>query len=491
LEPESTILIVDDEPVGRDTLEALLTNQGYRLCFASDGYEALSVAADVRPDLILLDVMMPGMDGFEVCRRLRADASLAEVPVVMVTALDDQDSCLRGIEAGADDFITKPFNRAELRARARTITRLNRYRALLVGRARFEWVIDHAADGYLIIDGSDRVLYANELAHLYLDLGDAPEMGPGEGFVSVARRRYRCEPRDAWASWPEVDRGSHVRRYLVQPESLAAHAFWLQVDVLADAPGAARQRVVRLRDVTAEMAQQREVRSFHRAISHKLRTPLTGMLGSLELLTCAADTLTTQEVIEFARMAHDSARRLQESLEDVLSYLGAAGLAWGTDRIQLGELQELALDLARDLGIEAICVDLPTELAGLSVLLSKRGVELALWEVLDNAIKFHPARSPTVDVSISRVDDRHVSVQVMDDGVMLSPEQLSQLWTPYYQGEKYFTGEAHGMGLGLATVASLVWEVGGTCRARNRQDRPGVIVELILPVEGSDERTSQ
>jgi len=136
-------------------------------------------------------------------------------------------------------------------------------------------------------------------------------------------------------------------------------------------------------------------------------------------------------------------------------------------------------------------VDLPTELAGLSVLLSKRGVELALWEVLDNAIKFHPARSPTVDVSISRVDDRHVSVQVMDDGVMLSPEQLSQLWTPYYQGEKYFTGEAHGMGLGLATVASLVWEVGGTCRARNRQDRPGVIVELILPVEGSDERTSQ
>jgi DNA-binding response OmpR family regulator len=74
--------------------------------------------------------MMPGMDGYEVCRRLRADARLAEVPVIMVTALDDQASRLAGLEAGADDFITKPFNRAELRARVRTIARLNRYRRL-------------------------------------------------------------------------------------------------------------------------------------------------------------------------------------------------------------------------------------------------------------------------------------------------------------------------------------------------------------------------
>jgi DNA-binding response OmpR family regulator len=124
----STILIVDDEPAGRDTLEALLMAQGYNLAFASNGPEALAKAAELTPDLILLDVMMPGMDGFEVCRRLRTDPLLTEVPVIMVTALDDRDSRLRGIEAGADDFVTKPFDRAELRARVRTITRLNRYR---------------------------------------------------------------------------------------------------------------------------------------------------------------------------------------------------------------------------------------------------------------------------------------------------------------------------------------------------------------------------
>ena len=127
---DSLILIVDDSPVGRQALESLLKNQGYQLAFAADGQEALNQANALMPDLILLDVMMPLMDGFEVCRHLRTNPALSEVPVVLVTALDDKESRLQGIEAGADDVITKPFDRAELRARVRTITRLNRYRKL-------------------------------------------------------------------------------------------------------------------------------------------------------------------------------------------------------------------------------------------------------------------------------------------------------------------------------------------------------------------------
>jgi diguanylate cyclase (GGDEF)-like protein len=128
---KSIILVVDDEIVSRYTVEALLSSEGYNLEFAESGEEALAKATQLVPDLMLLDVMMPGMDGFEVCTRLRANPRLAELPVVMVTALDDRESRLRGLEVGADDFMSKPFDRAELRARIRTITRLNRYRRLV------------------------------------------------------------------------------------------------------------------------------------------------------------------------------------------------------------------------------------------------------------------------------------------------------------------------------------------------------------------------
>ena len=132
------ILIVDDTPSARETLGAQLLPEGYRLEYAASGAEALERAGALKPDLILLDVMMPEMDGYEVCRRLRDTAELAEIPIVMVTSLDDRASRLVGLEAGADDFLSKPVDRAELRARVRTITRLNRYRLLSVERKEAE-----------------------------------------------------------------------------------------------------------------------------------------------------------------------------------------------------------------------------------------------------------------------------------------------------------------------------------------------------------------
>jgi len=131
----SNILIVDDDSRGRETLEAVLTGLGHNLHFCDNGLDALKQASILQPDLILLDVMMPGIDGFEVCRRIRADPLLADVPVVMTTALDDKASRLEGIEAGADDFISKPIDRMEIRARVNTIIRLNRYRKLMKQQA--------------------------------------------------------------------------------------------------------------------------------------------------------------------------------------------------------------------------------------------------------------------------------------------------------------------------------------------------------------------
>lgn len=130
----STLLIVDDNASARETLIAMLESENYQIELAQDGFQALQMLNKLQPDLILLDVMMPGMDGYEVCRRIRATPLLAEVPIILLTALDDRASLLKGIEVGADDFLSKPVDRYELTARVRTITRLNRYRTLMEQR---------------------------------------------------------------------------------------------------------------------------------------------------------------------------------------------------------------------------------------------------------------------------------------------------------------------------------------------------------------------
>jgi adenylate cyclase len=120
------ITVVDDTPQNVKLLEATLEPRGYQVISASSGEEALEKIAAEQPDLVLLDVVMPGMDGYEVCRRLRADPATALLPVVMITASGDEQK-LAAIEAGADDFIPKPFDQAELVARIRSLLRIKRY----------------------------------------------------------------------------------------------------------------------------------------------------------------------------------------------------------------------------------------------------------------------------------------------------------------------------------------------------------------------------
>src|SRR5512134_509107 len=154
-----TILIVDDEPAGRETLESILEPEGYYLVLAENGFQAIEQAKAVLPDVILLDVMMPGMNGFEVCRRIRREKELAEVPILFLTALDDRQSLLNGLEAGADDFISKPFDRYELRARLLGITRLNRYQKLIQERTKLREANAHLLTAYeATIEGWSRAL---------------------------------------------------------------------------------------------------------------------------------------------------------------------------------------------------------------------------------------------------------------------------------------------------------------------------------------------
>lgn len=123
----SHILVVDDLPANTRVLEALLTREGYRVTCAANGEQALEEVAKERPDLVLLDILMPKIDGYEVCRRLKNDPATRLIPVVLVTGLTDTDSRIRGLEVGADDFMSKPFIVPEMRARVASLLRIKRY----------------------------------------------------------------------------------------------------------------------------------------------------------------------------------------------------------------------------------------------------------------------------------------------------------------------------------------------------------------------------
>lgn len=142
----STILVVEDDPIIRQTVEYALRRAGFDVRSAATGPDALSVAAEAHPDLVLLDIMLPGMDGYEVASRLRE--SDRETAIIMVTALDTERDKVRGLDVGADDYITKPFSTEELLARVRANLRRVRARETLTDTGTIEFgdlVIEPAA----------------------------------------------------------------------------------------------------------------------------------------------------------------------------------------------------------------------------------------------------------------------------------------------------------------------------------------------------------
>jgi len=125
---DSTVLVVDDNEQNLELLQAYLETLGCKIQVARDGVEALESVARSRPDLILLDIMMPRMSGFEVCRKLKGDEKTRAIPVVMVTALNELGDIERGVESGTDDFLSKPVNKLELLTRVKSLLRVRHLR---------------------------------------------------------------------------------------------------------------------------------------------------------------------------------------------------------------------------------------------------------------------------------------------------------------------------------------------------------------------------
>lgn len=481
----NTILIVDDDLSGRIALEQLLQDEGYRLIFAQDGKTALQEAIANTPDLILLDVEMPDMNGFEVCKHLRVHEILAETQIILVTGLGDRQSRLLGIEVGADDFISKPYDALELLAKVRAVIRLNRYRRLLAERAKFEWVIEQAKDGYILIDEAGYIHYANPKARQYLALPTSKDELISLTFRTLAAKLYHLEPEAMWANWPPSvtnNLSAYPALFLIQPESSTSPLLWLQVDIVPMPIIADKNILIRLSNVTEKTSLKGEIWKFHTLIQHKLRTPLTSMLGGLELLASGGEWLEATEITEFAQIALQGATRLKGELEDILQYLSVPSLAKDSQGFAFAQFEQTVSLINNKLELASLVTKGLEQVKGAKLLLSAQAFELILWELLENTKKFHPQGLPKVEIVLTKTSPKEINIKICDDGMTLTQAQLVRAWLPYEQIEEKLSGQVAGMGLGLAMVASLVWNIGGSCQIYNQQNSPGIIVELNLPL---------
>lgn len=480
----SRVLIVDDQALMRNHMNRLLKEEGYELHFAENGIEALDKIYQLRPDLVLLDIRIPGIDGFEVCERTRAHPPTADIPIIIVTAFDDRKARLRGIEAGADDFIPKPYDTLELKARIRTITRLNRYRRLLVEKSKFRLVADLSHNGYLLIDEHDNITFANQQARLYLGLPVDMETEVNGPFLEIARRRYQCESEKAWDNWPSSPADNEVR-YFVRPESSKLPALWLQVQILDQIESDSQMVwMVSIKDVTQQMVAKQDMWKFQRAIHHKMRTPLIGMYSGIQFLANFHTELPPEEVGDLLETALKHGQRLKLIIEDVLRYVDSPNFAKSGRGFSLADFEETVNQVVETLEVRQVAIPSVNGLGSTELVLSNESMEVILWELLENSKKFHPDQDPNILIKLEKIDDLNaIKVVIQDNGTSLTPEQLKYLWHPYYQSEKSFTGEVDGMGLGLATVASVLWSVGGRLNVQNRSDgQNGVEATLLLPI---------
>jgi two-component system cell cycle sensor histidine kinase/response regulator CckA len=490
-EQPPTILIVDDSLDARLVLQTLLSNQGYSLAFAADGFEGLQKAADLIPDLILLDVMMPGMDGLEVCRNLRANPLLCDVPIIMVTALEDRDMRLQGIIAGADDFISKRFDSTELRARVRTITRLNRYRHLLGERLKFERVVEFAPNGLLIVNGAGAIILANpamlrmlglqrqdEVLGKSLDLWVEP-LGRGECYACLAEVIADAEST--------VRFDTVLLRVDGKPfpaEIDIGHVNW---DETPMAQVAVRD-ITKRRELEAQLLQSQKMESIGRlagGVAHDFNNLLTAISGYTEMAleSLPAEARERNDLLHVQKAADSASALTRQLLAFARKQTIEPRVFSPNDR-----LHDLNALLRRLIGEDIDLIVRPAPDLGL-IRADPGQIEQVLINLVVNARDAMPQGGTltieTANLMLRRgeghmhsriAEGQYVVLVVSDTGVGMDEAIMRHIFEPFFTTKE----PGHGTGMGLATCYGIVEQHGGTLEVYSELYR-GTTFKIYLP----------
>ena len=461
------ILVVDDNALNCELMDAILSPHGYAVEHALSGARALEMCESFHPHLVLLDVSMPDMDGFQVARELRSRESTRLVPLIMVTALAQVRDRVHGLEAGADDYIAKPVDKQELLARVQQALRMDHLRRQVDERQKLELILGDVSDGIVIVDAKARVREVSASARRLLQV-DEGVRGAG---LDALWRTLEGSPRDLAAA---IRRGE-PRDFVLQRKD---PTLFLAISVrpVLGTSGASSGAVVSLRNVTNVMQERRLQQDVLSLVNHKFRTPLTvATLWTDVLLRGECGPLADQQR-EALLSIQAATRDLGQLLDGMLSYV-----EWAR-RLQTLERAPLRF---RDVEI-ALRTRLTRVLRDGDNVVFERRVEgevsvdagiltEALVELVRNAVKFAGERAVQVRVLFDRepavgsdgAPGRSV-IAVSDNGPGIPPEHQDRIFERFYQIEQDFTGQVQGLGLGLPMVKRAVEAMGGTLTVWSR-----------------------
>ena len=430
---------MDDDRRNLELLEALLSQEGYAVKFCGSGADVLTYVASEIPDLILLDIMMPGMSGLEVLRLLRAKERTRLIPVVLVTALHAAEDRIRGIEAGCDDFISKPFDKSELSARVRSLLRISYYRRSLDEKEKFETVIQELGDGVVVCGPDWTVTRVNRSAKNYLGLSE------GHSFLAHIFEHFSVSvKRELLADLSfSVSKKFDIRRE--NTEEFKALCLEVNLDVVRNALRELSCIVMTLRDVTQQRNMDFLAFDFLALLSHKFSTPVTVIGETLDILKPQVEKEESRGLIGAAESGLREIRSLfqrliyvlemqSKGLKDVFFADFLDGAAYRTKE-KLDAKYKLAGILEKDISVRKVAL----------------WKVIVLEELMENAYKFHGKDG--LRMKLTFTDD---AMTFSDNGVGIPPEEQKRIFEPFYQVHKEFDGRIPGLGLGLTLVKKLV-----------------------------------